>query len=147
MIGRVAGLCLLVPLLGCAPAWHTGEERFKVWHTIRRAVVYNDSLSIQGVINPILAFTDYGVKVNEVTDDTGTRLPFRSYQTFWAKELCFELECAAPGPAARTVDIDVAFLTRSGKQVVRKELPVVRGVEPSYATQLRAWTVRKPVER
>ncbi len=139
------GLLLVLPI-GCAPAWHSGDEGVPVRHSVQRAVVYGDSLSIQGIINRTVAFTDYGVKVNHVSDDTGVALPFRSFQLFWVKELRFEVECAAPPPSARSVNVDLTFLTRSGSESVRKQLTILRQIEPDYTTGLEAWRTAKPVE-
>lgn len=139
-------VAILASCTGCGPAWHSGNEGFTVRHTVQRAVVYGDSLSIQGIINRTLAFTDYGVKVNEVSDDTGVALPFRSFQVFWVKELRFEVECTAPSPSARSVNVNLTFLSRSGSQTVRKKLGILREIQRDYTTGLEAWRTAKPVE-
>jgi hypothetical protein len=138
---------ILLTTFGCVPSWHSGRERLRVWHTIDRAVVYDDALSVQGWIGPIVAFTDYGLKVNHIDDDTGKPLAFRSFQTFWAKALRFELECAAPNPSAKSVLIDIDFVTRSGKQSLRQTVSIEREPRRDYRTQLDAWELAKPVAR
>jgi hypothetical protein len=106
---------------------------------LQRAVVSNDALLLQGRISQTVSFTDYGVRVNEVVDDTGKPLAFRSYQVFWMKELRFEAVFDAPNDNAKTVGFDLDFLSRSGVQTVRADLPITRNVERDYRTQIDRW--------
>jgi len=119
--------------------WHGDDVSFRIHHTIDRAAVYADNLSLQGRLNAVRAFTDYGVKVNSAVDDTGKQLDFRSYQLFWMKAMLFELEFEAPSPTAQTVSVDVEFRTRSGKQRVRTTLALDRTGHTGYRTQLGRW--------
>lgn len=91
------------------------------------------------MVNPIMAFTDYGVKFNGATDDTGKSLAFQSYQIFWAKELRFELECTAPAIDARSVDLDLVFLTRAGPQAVHTRIPIERDARQDCTTGSQHW--------
>jgi len=130
----VAGL-----LAGCAPSWHSGGNAGTLTHSVQRAAVYDDSLSIQGRINPVVSLTDYGLKVNRVQDDTNKDLSFRSLQIFWAKELRFEAEFDPPSIAAKQVSVDIEFLSRSGRQRVRSSLAIQRNTRADYRTQLGRW--------
>ncbi len=138
MIRLLAVAFALVTLTGCAPSWHRSEN-VKLSHSVRRAAVYGDTLSLQGIVDPVVSVTDYGFRVNDVRDDAGNQLDFRSYQLFWMKELRFEAAFDAPATAAKSVAIDVEFLSRSGKQRVQMVLPVSRDVKPDYTTQLSRW--------
>lgn len=142
MLRGLLGAGLLLTLGGCAPGWHR-DSHVLVQHSIQRAVANEQLLSVRGVITPLVAFTDYGVKLSRASDDTGRSLDFRSYQIFWAKELRFELECSAPALEARSVDLDLVFLTRSGPQEVHARLPIERDVESDYTTQSRRWQSRE----
>ncbi len=138
--GRVllSAALIIGSIAGCAPSWQS-DERIRLWHTVERAAVYNDSLSLQGMITPVVSFTDYGFRVNDVRDDTGKQLEFKSYQVFWMKELRFEAEFEAPTAAATSVNVDVEFLSRSGKQRLQSVLPLSRDAQSDYRTQLRRW--------
>ena len=125
-------------LIGCGPAWHR-DSTVRLTHSIPRAVVYGDSLSLQGVIWPVVSVTDYGVRINEVRDDTGKQLALRSYQLFWMKELRFEAEFDAPTAAATSVNVDMEFLSRSGRQRVKAVLPLSRDTERDYRSQRNRW--------
>jgi hypothetical protein len=130
---------------GCAPRWH-GSRKIKLRHFVERAVVYEDSLSVQGKVAPLVSVTDYGFRVNEVNDDTGKRLDFRSYNLFWMKELRFEAEFDAPSDSASNVSVDVEFLSRSGRQRIHKVLPIERDAKRDYRTQLRWWSEEPTID-
>lgn len=134
---------LLVPALlatpACAPRWHSGGERFEIRHSLDRAAVYEDSLCLQGRLTPVRAFTDYGVRIGRVVDDTGETLAVKSFQLFWMKEMRFELEVEAPAAGARTVTANLEFLTRSAVEHVNATLSIERTPETDYRTQLRRW--------
>lgn len=125
-------------LAGCGPSWHS-DARIKLSHTVQRAATYGDRLSLQGTITPLVSVTDYGFRVNEVRDDTGKTLDFKSFQLFWMKELRFEAEFEAPAASATSIDVDVEFLSRSGKDRVQSVLPISRDVKRDYRTQLGRW--------
>jgi len=138
MTKLIAAALSLVAVVGCGPSWHRGDN-VKLTNAVQRAAVYGDDLSLQGIITPVVSVTDYGFRVNDVRDDMGNQLGFRSFQLFWMKELRFEAAFNAPTAAANSVTIDVEFLSRSGKQRVQTILPISRDVEPDYTTQLRRW--------
>lgn len=131
---------------GCAPSWHAGSN-VTLSHSLQRAVVYDDSLSLQGRVNPVVSFTDYGLKVHRLQDDTGRSLNFRSFQVFWAKELRFEAEFDPPSSAAKQVSVDIEFVSRSGRQRLQSLLDVERNVPTDYRTQLGSWREARPIQR
>jgi hypothetical protein len=131
-------LALLCPM-GCAPPWHNGGPLEVVRHGVEGAQVIGDSLSVQGGINWLFAFTDYGVKVCKAEDNEGRTLQLRSYRIFWMKEYRWEAEFTAPSEGATTVSIDLQFFTRSGFQRIRKTLPISRSTNVDYRSQLKGW--------
>ncbi|MBK9126278.1 MAG: hypothetical protein IPM13_00540 [Phycisphaerales bacterium] len=108
--------------------------------------MYDDTLSIQGRVNPVVSLTDYGLKVHRLQDDTGTALNFRSFQLFWAKELRFEAEFDPPSLAAKQVSIDIEFVSRSGRQRLRSLLNIERDVPTDYGTQLDGWREARVIQ-
>ena len=134
-------------IVGCAPAWHAGDRTLALSHSLQRAVVYEDRLSVQGVIQPLVSVTDYGFRVNEVHDGTGKNLSLKSFQIFWMKELRFEAEFEAPSVSADTVLVDVEFLSRSGRQRLRSTLPIERNATFDYRTQLPRWQQARMISR
>lgn len=130
---------------GClTPRWHDGIQPLK--HKIDQVAVCAetaDSLTVSGVMHPIVAFTDYGIKVYDATDDKGNRLDLRSFQIFWAKAICFQIEFSAPDPNAKTVDLDLAFRSRSGIERITSTLPIDRQEHSDYLNSLRGWERRE----
>jgi hypothetical protein len=133
-------------LAGCAPSWHAGSN-VTLSHSLQRAVVYDDSLSLQGRVNPLVSFTDYGLKVHRLQDDTGRSLNFRSFQVFWAKELRFEAEFDSPSPAAKQLSVDIEFVSRSGRQRLQSLLDIERNVPTDYRTHLGSWREARLIQR
>lgn len=131
-------------LVGCAPGWHDGSVELR--HVICQAAVYGESLSLQGGMAPLVSVTDYGFRVNDVHDDTGKQLALKSFQIFWMKGLFYEAEFDAPAPTAKTVNVDVVFRSRSGNQRIEKTLPIERGLNPNWHTQLRRWQKAATIE-
>jgi hypothetical protein len=95
-------------------------------HTIRQVAVYADSLSVSGDIEPVNAFTDYGIKVFNAVDDRGTRLELKSFQISLRKGYYFEIELTKPDLKAKTVTLDIAFTSRSGLQRIKATQPIER---------------------
>ena len=143
------GLILVAIVLsacGCTtPQWHTGDEAHPLLHEVEYASVFTDqpdTISVTGEIIPSwmrFAVTDYGIKVNRAEDDTGRTLALRSFQIFWMKVECFEAVFTAPAPAAKSLNIDFVFTSRSGVQRIVKTLPIRRDVKPSYITMPQRW--------
>ena len=133
----------LTTINGCSlfsPSWDSGRGR-PLRHRILHAAVLGDSLSVNGTMNSITAFTDYGIKVYRAVDDQQTNLTLKSFQIFWMKSMCFEIEFSAPHPDATSVQLDLAFTSRSGLQRITKTVTIERdwGEHPGYLTQLRRW--------
>lgn len=108
-------------------------------HKAEQAVVYNDSLTISGSMTRTCALTDYGIKVHKAADDMGTELDLRSFQIFWMKVMCFEIEFSKPHPEAQQVHYDIAFISRSGVEALKGSLPIERGRHGNYLMQLPRW--------
>lgn len=133
----------LTTLNGCSlfnPSWHSGAGK-PLKHYIYHATVLGDSLSVNGEMNGLTAFTDYGIKVYRALDDQDTNLTLKSFQIFWMKALCFEIEFSAPHPDATSVQLDLVFTSRSGLQRIRRTIPIGRdrGEQPRYLTRLHRW--------
>lgn len=134
------GLMVFCAACHYTPRWHEGKGCLR-HHIGQVAVVAEepDSLSVSGHIDPLVAFTDYGIKVYSATDDKGNKLELRSVQIFWMKAECFEIELSAPDPEANAVVLDLAFMTRSGIQRVTTTLPISRLETGNYLTQSGRW--------
>jgi hypothetical protein len=137
---------LLLSCAGCAPTWHSGDGLDIVRHQITGAQVIEDSLSVQGRISLLCAFTDYGVKVRKAQDNEGRTLEFRSFQIFWAKEYRWEAEFSLPGENATAVVIELEFATRNGKERVQETLPIDRTSRVDYRSMLSGWTPCGPAQ-
>jgi len=74
-----------------------------------------------------------------VRDDTARKLDFKSFQLFWMKDLCFEVEFEAPADTASSVEVDMDFLSRSGKERVKATIPITRNAVGDYRSQLDRW--------
>jgi hypothetical protein len=139
---RIFACCLLAcTVAGCSlfdPTWHSGQGR-RIRHFPTQAVVYGNSLTISGEMSWLYAHTDYGVKVYKAVDDRGTPLQLRSFQIFWMKVPCFEIEFSPPHPEAANVEYDIAFTSRSGVQRLTGTLPIERNIH-NYLMQLHRWT-------
>jgi len=134
----LVGVSAVTCVSGCAP----GAQRtagVALSYSIRRAAVDGDSLSVQGTISPQASFTDFGVRVREVRDDTARKLDFKCFQLFWMKDLCFEVEFEAPADTASSVEVDMDFLSRSGKERVKATIPITRNAVGDYRSQLDRW--------
>lgn len=134
------GLCS-----GClTPRWHDGGQPLR--HRIEQVAVCAktaDSLTVSGTIRPLVAFTNYGMKVYDATDDKGNRLALRSCQIFWAKALCFQIEFSAPDPNATEVALDIAFRSYSGVERIASTFPIDRRDDDNYLSSLRGWEQRE----
>jgi len=128
---------------GCGPSWHSGKEDFTLTHGIDKAEVHGDSLIVMGWISPLVAVTDYGLKVFEARDDTGRELPFKSFQMTYAKGMWFTIELDAPDPKAKSISLDIAFTSRSGPQRIRKDLPITRNTVRDWRARLHSWEPRR----
>ena len=139
MIKTCLAMVAVALTAGCMPRWHNGDTLMT--HRLNHAVVCGDSLCLQGAIRPTQAVTDYGFRVNSVTDDAGTALRFKSYQMFWMKKLFFEAEFDAPDPGATAVTVDVEFISRpnSRRQRVQAVLPIERDDRHGFHNQSRRW--------
>ncbi|MHC4984049.1 MAG: hypothetical protein ACYTF6_12890 [Planctomycetota bacterium] len=118
---------------GCGPSWHTGEEEKPLRHSVRQsALVDEDELVIAGGIEPVVAFTDYGFKINDIHDNTGKKLSARRFQMCYAKGLWFIIATDPPAPAAESVTIDISFTSRSGVQQIRQACRIRRPARPDW---------------
>ncbi len=134
--------CLLF-MVGCfTPRWHEGGPSPNL-HTLQRAAVIQDALSIQGRL-PLYGYSDYGVRLNRAVDDQGQELQLKSAAIFWVKEERFELELDPPHPQATQVTIDVSFKTRAGVQRIEKSLPIDRSGRDDYRSELSGWNRGAP---
>ncbi len=97
---------------------------------------------MQGLLNRVVAVTDYGVRVNSAVDSTGKHLAFRACELFWVKELRFDVQLDPPSDNAQAVILDFEFLTRSGCERVQAQLPVQRDVQSDYRMGAD-WTAAK----
>jgi acyl-CoA thioesterase I len=122
---------------GCG--FQAGYDRLN--HEPRGAVVVDGGLHVRGWITPCAPPMDYGVKVFDALDDTGRHLAFRSYQRTLIKGMWFDLELSEPAPAAKTVTVDVAFIS-GGVQRVKWDLPIARDDAASWFT--RSWEDTPP---
>jgi hypothetical protein len=144
---RILITCLgvVVTCSGClTPRWHDGTRPLK--HRITQVAVCAktpDSLTVSGNVGPIVAFTDYGIKVCDAMDDKGNRLDLRGFQIFWAKALCFQVELSAPDPDARSIDLDLAFRSRSGIERITTTVPIERQEHGNFLSSLRGWELRE----
>ena len=141
MTRSIAVVFSVLLLSGCAilqPTWH---DRQPLKHVVEGTAVLDGRLSVHGEIKcgPPLAFSDYGIKVRRAVDDTGRHLELKSVQVFWMKVTCFEIELTEPDPSAKTVSLDLLFLTRTGLERITKTYPIQRDVQSAYWTQLGRW--------
>ena len=137
-------VAVLACTVGCGPSWHSGNERFALRHKIDGAELHGDSLIVTGSITPLVAVTDYGVKVFKARDDTGRELPFKSFQMTYAKGMWFTIELGAPSPKAKSISLGVAFISRSGPQRILEIIPITRGAPRHWRSHLHSWEPRRP---
>lgn len=114
--------CAVVAECGCAPTWNGGPT----YHVINEAVIEGDHMVLSGLVSPIKAHTDYGVKVYECHDDAGRSLSFTGMELFWEKTLGIVLEFDRPSEGAKSVTFDIEFTGRGepGFQRIVQTLPL-----------------------
>lgn len=129
----MARLALLAPfvlwiLVGCAPRLDTDAKFYVYHHLERQADIGRDSVLVHGEMSQAASFSTYGVRLNHASDDTGRQLFLRSYR-FWAiseTTQYYELELSAASVAAKTLQLDLDFVTRAGRQRIQRTLELRR---------------------
>lgn len=127
--------------VGCAPPYHgSRHDGIRLTHGFGNASVHGDSLFVDGDMCPRVSLTDHGVKVVRAADDTGRELAFKSFQFFLSKDYPFELEFGAPASDAKFVELEVLFVSPSGTQRIKRQMPIERNPRLSYRHQPEVWS-------